>query len=119
MKAIGGLFQSRKAVLVILLIAVLTALLVHGDIKEETFASLLKFVIPAWLGSHAYEEGKKSENGGGKLAAIADAIAGFAKLAKDPAHNDDAELVELGDEPEVDEEDEEDEAGDDKAEDKG
>lgn len=64
LKALSGLADSRKAVLVIVVMVALVTLLALGKIDQERFEAIVKYLLPAWLASHAWEEGKRAEAAG-------------------------------------------------------
>lgn len=85
MKGIKGLFDSRKAVMVMLMLGVLTFLLIAGHIDQTHYAGAVATIKSFWLTSHSYEESSKAKAG----AALIDQAADAALRLKLAGKNDD------------------------------
>ncbi len=60
-KGITGLWKSRKAMFVVPSTFVVFVLASYGLITWDQAVSLLQVWIPAWLGAHAWEQGKLAQ----------------------------------------------------------
>jgi len=67
MNGLKGLLDSRKAVMVILVFAGLTALLMYGKLDSQSYALLIGGIKAAWLGAHSHEESNKAKAGAAML----------------------------------------------------
>jgi len=56
MNGLKGIFDSRKAVMVVLMLATLTYLLITGKIDQTHYAGAVATIKSFWLGAHAHEE---------------------------------------------------------------
>lgn len=73
MKGIKGLLDSRKAVMVILMLAGLTYLLIAGHLDQTHYAGAIAVIKSFWLTSHSYEESAKAKAGADLIDKAADA----------------------------------------------
>lgn len=60
-KGILGLFESRKAVSVYIVLGLMTYLVIVGILPPEVFAILVGVIKVAWLAAHSHEESSKAK----------------------------------------------------------
>lgn len=75
MDGIKGILGSRKATMVLIAFAGLTAMLLYGRIDAQSYAMLVGGIKATWLAAHSHEESSKA-----KAGAVIDAAAPLAKL---------------------------------------
>lgn len=87
-EAIGNLLSSRKAIVTILVVVGVIVLAALGRLAAEPAMEFLKWIVIAWLGAQAYEDGAVKSaaiKAGVNTTAPADVGAGTEKpTANDP-----------------------------------
>jgi len=59
-EALRGLTQSRKAIVLVVVIAGLAVMVQLGLISSEQFIGTIKVIVPGWMVAHAGEQGAKA-----------------------------------------------------------
>ena len=57
LEAIKNLVSSRKALVVVLVVVGVVVLAAVGRVQQEQAMEFLKWIVVAWLGAQAYEDG--------------------------------------------------------------
>ena len=57
-----GIFQSRKATMVLIAIVAITILVALGKVTSDQFMNFLMVTLPTWLAAQGFEDGMQKYN---------------------------------------------------------